>query len=601
MTQKFYQAIIGFVILIACGVVFAEGSQKKLKPLLVDFHLSSDIPIKAELKDLAMAISKDSKSQEISNEVANRKIYWESQGISLFTKLLKSYGYYSAIVEAEEIPEEAKISFLINPGERYFISKIIIEHNYANTKLILPKISDLKIKEKDFAIAGNILADEGLIFEYVQEHNCLIHLNVSHFIIVNQIEHTIEVHFFVSASDNANISEVYFEGLNKVNPEYARKLVKIDNGICYKNSTIIKAQNQLQKSGLFSSATPLEPKFIDEKGMTPVVFKVRERQDKTVKIGLNYITNFGTGVNLGWRHRNLFSQGEDLDAELSGNKKEQSLDVIYIKPFYQRDDQTLKLGAGLENKESKAFNSKKGTISAGIERKINELLTVGLGAEYSLARITKEWDYNHKEQASIFGMPIFIARDSRNNIMDPHEGNMLRLETSPYARSGVKRDIFVKNKLIGTAYFSPFNLQIDPVIAFRASAGTILAGKKTSVPKTEQFFVGGSNSVRGYDNQLAGVIDKLGKPAGGLSFVETSVELRTKLKGDFGLVLFVDGGRNYQNRTPNFKEKLFFGAGFGVRYYTAFGPLRADIAFPLHKRKKIDDSYNLYFNIGQSF
>ena len=42
------------------------------------------------------------------------------------------------------------------------------------------------------------------------------------------------------------------------------------------------------------------------------------------------------------------------------------------------------------------------------------------------------------------------------------------------------------------------------------------------------------------------------------------------------------------------------GVGVGVRYDLGFGPIRADIAFPLDKREG-DSSYELYLSIGQSF
>jgi translocation and assembly module TamA len=48
-------------------------------------------------------------------------------------------------------------------------------------------------------------------------------------------------------------------------------------------------------------------------------------------------------------------------------------------------------------------------------------------------------------------------------------------------------------------------------------------------------------------------------------------------------------------------KRLFWGCGLGLRYYTGFGPLRMDVAFPLDKRENIDDSFQLYISIGQAF
>lgn len=43
-----------------------------------------------------------------------------------------------------------------------------------------------------------------------------------------------------------------------------------------------------------------------------------------------------------------------------------------------------------------------------------------------------------------------------------------------------------------------------------------------------------------------------------------------------------------------------YGAGLGVRYKLPFGPIRADIAFPLDARED-DAAFQLYISIGQAF
>jgi len=51
---------------------------------------------------------------------------------------------------------------------------------------------------------------------------------------------------------------------------------------------------------------------------------------------------------------------------------------------------------------------------------------------------------------------------------------------------------------------------------------------------------------------------------------------------------------------PNLSDKLQMSAGLGLRYYTAIGPIRLDVAAPLNPRKG-DRPATLYVSIGQSF
>jgi translocation and assembly module TamA len=46
--------------------------------------------------------------------------------------------------------------------------------------------------------------------------------------------------------------------------------------------------------------------------------------------------------------------------------------------------------------------------------------------------------------------------------------------------------------------------------------------------------------------------------------------------------------------------KPFFGAGIGGRYFTALGPVRLDVGFPLNKRSS-DDPFQIYVSLGQAF
>ena len=49
-----------------------------------------------------------------------------------------------------------------------------------------------------------------------------------------------------------------------------------------------------------------------------------------------------------------------------------------------------------------------------------------------------------------------------------------------------------------------------------------------------------------------------------------------------------------------FGKHTLFGPGLGFRYYTAFGPIRVDIATPLVRRRG-DSLAQLYISLGQAF
>ena len=55
-----------------------------------------------------------------------------------------------------------------------------------------------------------------------------------------------------------------------------------------------------------------------------------------------------------------------------------------------------------------------------------------------------------------------------------------------------------------------------------------------------------------------------------------------------------------ESPVPQLGHTLLHGVGLGLGYYTAFGPLRLDLATPLHKRGA-DSPIQVYINLGQAF
>ncbi|HOQ89458.1 MAG TPA: BamA/TamA family outer membrane protein, partial [Candidatus Hydrogenedentes bacterium] len=138
-------------------------------------------------------------------------------------------------------------------------------------------------------------------------------------------------------------------------------------------------------------------------------------------------------------------------------------------------------------------------------------------------------------------------------------------------------------------------------LAARLRAGIMVGEDFETVPADLRFYAGGGGSVRGYEYQTAGPLDRDEDPLGGRSLLETSVELRRRLTDKIGLVTFVDSGTVYRQGWPDFSEPLRVGAGIGVRYATPMGPLRLDLATPINRRDGVDPAIQVYFGFGQAF
>jgi translocation and assembly module TamA len=139
------------------------------------------------------------------------------------------------------------------------------------------------------------------------------------------------------------------------------------------------------------------------------------------------------------------------------------------------------------------------------------------------------------------------------------------------------------------------------IFAAKLMAGSIIGASKHEIPISERFFAGSENALRGYAFESVCPIGCHHKLLGGRSLLIQSIELRTRIGKNFGMVGFYEIGNVFPSYIPDFRQEFLQSAGAGIRYYTPVGPLRLDIAFPLNRRRHFDQPFEIYFSIGQSF
>lgn len=176
----------------------------------------------------------------------------------------------------------------------------------------------------------------------------------------------------------------------------------------------------------------------------------------------------------------------------------------------------------------------------------------------------------------------------------------MRFATTPYVGWYQTSQLFVTSELSASAYYS-LDKERRYVLAGRSKVGSLFGESRDTVPADKRYYAGGGNSIRGYPFQKVGPLDDGRDPIGGRSLLELSAELRARIWGNFGVVPFIDGGTVYDSVVPDLADTIRWGAGLGLRYYTAIGPVRVDVATPLNPRNDVDDPVQFYISLGQSF
>jgi translocation and assembly module TamA len=195
-------------------------------------------------------------------------------------------------------------------------------------------------------------------------------------------------------------------------------------------------------------------------------------------------------------------------------------------------------------------------------------------------------------------VPVSLRYDSTTSQLDPTTGLRAMLQVTPTQALGSSSGTFFIMQASGSTYLDLLN-DGRSILALRGLVGQASGVGVLGLPPDQRFYAGGSGTVRGYRYQTIGPRFADNRPTGGTAVSAGSIELRQRILGNYGVVVFADAGQVSATGAP-FTSNWHAGAGVGFRYFTPIGPIRLDVAVPLNKAPG-DDTFELYIGIGQAF
>jgi len=530
--------------------------------------------------------------------------------------ILRSEGYYRAGYSFEIIPPTPKEGETEPPADAPWTAIARIEagepFTLASHTLILTEPAE-KAPTLDpgrlgsplgrRARAEEIVGAEGAAVLRLRESGYPYAASAGRRAVADMEEGTIEVESRVAPGPFVRYGPMTITGADSVDHDYMRSYKNWEDGQPVRRSRLDEFQRELAQTGLFSAVSvrlPDAPVDVPEDGTAPITVAAEERLPRSVSAGVRYHSDDGASVRAAFQHRNLFGAGESLRATLDLSLVEPEIGVDFRKPQYLRDEQAL-LASGLAKyRDDDVYKGFSSEFAAGLERRLTDQWRVGMGGSIGYDDISEDTTDADGGQAYLLGLPMFVEFDDSNDILNPTQGVRFRADVTPY--SGVYADDPVAFMVADATASAYINLSGDGrwVFATRGRLGSVISGELETTTPTKRLYSGGGGSVRGYQKDFIGPLDDDDKPSGGLSVIEGGAELRAPIAGDFGGVIFFEGGSVSTELFPNFEEDVQWATGLGFRYYSPVGPVRLDIAVPVNPRD-VDNDFEFYFSIGQAF
>ncbi len=450
--------------------------------------------------------------------------------------------------------------------------------------------------------SGAVLKAEALIVRTLKEQGRPLAKVTDRQIVADHATSTLDVTLTVAAGPVAGYGATTVEGTEKVDRDFTEYMTGLKRGKQYSPQEISDARDRLLALEVFNSVTFKEADKLDADGNIPIGVQVSERKPRYFGLGGTFSNTEGLGLEGYWGHRNLFGHAEKLriDGAISGIGSNNLSDLNYNAGIMFEKPGVIgpaskffaSVKTVLEHPDAYDHFSIKG--STGLSYELDKKQTVSAEVALDYSRIH---DAFGKHKYLIASIPLQYVYDNRDNRLNPTSGFRVLAYAEP-SYDIMSGAAFLKLKGEGSAYQS-LDTASKFVLAERVAVGSIVGTGLENVPADRRFYSGGGGSVRGYAYQGIGPKDFNGQPIGGLSFFETSVEMRIAVTDTIGIVPFVDAGTVSTKSVPNFSD-VKVGAGVGLRYVTPFGPLRIDAAVPLN-RDPGDPHFGIYAGIGQAF
>lgn len=362
-----------------------------------------------------------------------------------------------------------------------------------------------------------------------------------------------------------------------------------------------------------------------------VVVNVIEKNTGSVAAGAGISSASGFFGTVSYQQQNLGGNNQKLGAELQLGQRELLFDVNFTNPWIGDPARTSYTINGFRRRSiSLIFDGGDEDITLGDEHDNDRPRVVRLGGGVNFSRPLIKNPFDNSDWRASLGLQyqrvsirdadgdiaptdergnnlsfsgtgkddlltlqLGAVRDRRNNSLIPTSGDFLRVGVEQSVPVGEGNILL--NRLRGSySYYLPANLtrfaKGPQAFAFNVQAGTVLG----DLPPYEAFSLGGSNSVRGYDE---------GDIGSGRSFIQGTAEYRFPLFSIIGAALFADyatdlGSGNSVPGDPagaRGKPGNGLGYGLGVRVNSPLGPIRIDYGF------NDEGKGRLHFGIGERF
>lgn len=559
----------------------------------------------------------------------NKDDQYSKQKLTADLETLKSFymnqGYLEFAIDSTQVsisPDKQDIYITVNitEGEKYTISDVKLAGELQVpeeelTKLITIQKGDVfnrQLVSETSKALGDRLSDDGYAFS-----------NVNAIPEIDKENHTAAFTFFVDPGRKVYVRRINLTGNTRTRDSVIRREMRQLESGWYAGQQIKRSKERIERLQYFDNVeleTPAVPGTNDQVDLN---VNVTEKSTGSVQFGAGLSSNEGVVLGFNINQPNFLGTGNRVATQINTSKVNTVYSLSYTDPYFTPDGisrgfDVYRRDVDTDTSQTNQLGSYKSSsyglgVRFGLPLTERDFLSAGLTADFTKIELNSNSPIQYINfcknndgcNSNSLQLSASWTFDSRDNILFPNRGVLQRL-SGEVAVPGLDLQYYKIN--YQHAWYkdltNSFTLMLNGELGYADTYG----GKE--YPFFKNYFLGGVNSLRGFQNGSLGPRDvdpTTGQEfsVGGTKRVLGNVELfmpvpLIKDTKQFRLSAFIDGGAVYGASQSIDSEALRYSAGVGVTWVSPFGPLKLILAQPLND-KEGDDTQVLQFQLGQQF
>jgi outer membrane protein insertion porin family len=559
----------------------------------------------------------------------NKDDQYSKQKLTADLETLKSFymnqGYLEFAIDSTQVsisPDKQDIYITVNitEGEKYTISDVKLAGDLQVPEAELTKMITIQkgdvfnrqlVSETSKAL-GDRLSDDGYAFS-----------NVNAIPEINKENHTAAFTFFVDPGKKVYVRRINVTGNTRTRDSVVRREMRQLESGWYAGQQINRSKERIDRLQYFDTVefeTPAVPGTNDQVDLN---VNVAERSTGSIQFGAGLSSNEGVVLGFNVNQPNFLGTGNRVATQINTSRVNTVYSLSFTDPYFTPDGisrgfDVYRRDVDTDTSNTDQLGSYKSSsygvgVRFGLPLTERDFLSAGLTADFTEIELNSSSPIQYINfcgnangcNSNSVQLSAGWTFDSRDNILFPNRGVLQRL-TAEVAVPGLDLQYYKVN--YQHAWYkdltNSFTLMLNGELGYADTYG----GKK--YPFFKNYFLGGVNSLRGFQNGSLGPRDV--DPTSGQEFsvggtkrILGNVELFMpvpfiKDTKQFRLSAFIDGGSVYADSESINADALRFSAGVGVTWVSPFGPLKLIFAQPLNE-KEGDDTQVLQFQLGQQF